>query len=391
VNEVYAEFSLPLLKSLGASAAVRYSDYSTFGSTTTYKGGLRWQPIDDLAVRGTYSTGFRAPNLGELFGLTQFAATLVDPCGPTGTIVVTPGNNSALANACRAQGVPNNFQQANTQITTFTGGNSNLRPEKSDSYTAGIVYRAGWAEGHNATEHLSFEATYYNHKVKGAIQAEDLAALLGACLAAGGTDPALCAPFTRQAGGDLNTPKNFLQNLAQITTSGVDLKANWLSEPLSFGRLTAGLQATRVNDYKAVDTLGLVAQRQVGIEVNNSAIPRWRANAQLGWAGGGFDVNWNLRFLSAVTELCANALVTPVPGCSDAPGAINSLHSIVYHDVQVSWTDALRLTGLKVEAGVNNLFGTSPPLCFTCTLNGYDAGTYDLPGAFWNVRVIYKF
>ena len=84
VNEVYAEFSFPLLESLDLSAAVRWSDYSTFGSETTGKAGFRWQPIEAIALRGTYSTGFRAPNLGELFGLTQFAATLVDPCGPTG-------------------------------------------------------------------------------------------------------------------------------------------------------------------------------------------------------------------------------------------------------------------------------------------------------------------
>src|SRR5438309_135290 len=41
VNEVHSDFNCPLLKSLGASAAVRYSDYSNFGNTTTYKGGLR--------------------------------------------------------------------------------------------------------------------------------------------------------------------------------------------------------------------------------------------------------------------------------------------------------------------------------------------------------------
>jgi len=384
VNEVYTELSLPLLKSLGASAAVRYSDYSTFGNTTTYKGGLRWQPVEDFAVRGTYSTGFRAPNLGELYGLTQFGATLVDPCGPTGGVNPLPAG-------CVAQGVKPGFQQANTQITTFTGGNPNLQPEKSDSYTVGIVYRAGWMAGHAATDHMNFEVTYYNHKVKGAIQSEDIQALLNACIAAGGTDPTLCAPFSRISSGDLRPPKNFLQNLAQITTNGVDLKATWLSEPLSFGHLSAALQATRVNDYKAEDKLGLVAQRQVGIEVDNSAIPRWRANAQLGWGAAGFDVNWNLRFLSAVSEACSNASVTPVPGCSDAPGATHSLHSIVYHDVQVSWTDAFRLTGLKVEAGVNNLFGSNPPICFTCTLNGYDAGTYDLPGAFWNARATFKF
>jgi len=185
------------------------------------------------------------------------------------------------------------------------------------------------------------------------------------------------------------------RNYTRVTTrrdcSRARVTLTSLLSRLGFGHLSAGLQATRVNDYKAEDTLGIVDQRQVGVEVRNSAIPRWRANAQLNWGAAGFDVNWNLRFLSAVTESCANASVTPVPGCSDAPGATHSLHSIVYHDVQVSWTDAFRLTGLKVEAGVNNLFGSNPPLCFTCTLNGYDAGTYDLPGAFWNARATFKF
>src|SRR6266853_466568 len=384
VNEAYLELSLPLLKSLGASAAARYSDYSTFGSTTTYKGGLRWQPIDDLAVRGTYSTGFRAPNLGELYGLTQFAATLVDPCGPT------PGPVIPLPAGCVAQGVKPGFVQALTQTLTFTGGNPNLKPEKSDSYTIGLQYRAGWAQRHGATDKLTFDASYYNHKVKGAIQAEDIQALLNTCIAAGGTDPQLCAPFTRQSNGNLNVPKNFLANMAEIDTSGIDFKTNWLSEPFSLGHLSAALQATRVNDYKAVDQLGLVAQRAVGVEVSDSAIPRWRSNVQLGWGVGGWEATWGLRFLSAVTEACSNALVTGIPGC-EAATDVHNLHSMLYHDVQVSWADAFRVTGLKIDLGVNNVFGANPPLCLTCTLNGYDAGTYDLPGAFWNVRGTYKF
>ena len=389
VNEAYTEFSFPLLQQLGASAAVRYSDYSTFGNTTTYKGGLRWQPVEDFAVRGTYSTGFRAPNLGELFGLTQFAPTLQDPCNAP----VDP----KYAAGCAAQGVPANFQQANTQITTFTGGNPTLKPEKSDSYTAGIVYRAGWLESRGFTNRLHAELTYFNHKVKGAIQAEDIQALLNACEAAGGLNPALCSAFTRGAGSQLNPPRNFLQNLADVTTSGVDVKVDWLSAPFSFGHFSAAFQATRVNDYQAKDVLGQVAQRTVGIEVDNSAIPRWRANAQLGWGTGGWEANWNLRFLSAVSELCSNALrKIPVPGCTNAAGAFsgtmyNNLRSVLYHDVQVGWTDPFHVTGLKVEAGVNNLFGTNPPVCYSCTLNGYDAGTYDLPGAFWNVRATFKF
>ena len=393
VNEGYAELSLPLLSTLGASGAVRYSDYSTFGNQTTYKGGLRWQPVHDFALRGDYSTGFRAPNLGELYGLTQFGATLVDPCGPTGG-----GIAPQYVAGCAAQKVPAGFQQANTQITTFTGGNPKLKPETSDSYTAGIVYNAGWAEGHAATARLNGEATYYNIKVKGAIQAEDIQALLNACLSTGGgTSPTLCSPFTRGAGSQLNPPQNLLANLAQITTSGEDIKINWASEALSFGHLTAALQATHVSTYKAVDALGLVAQRAVGIEVNNSAIPDWRVNLQLGWAFGPVEVSWDVRYLTSVKELCGNAATTiPVPGCTDSSGnfnanAYNTLDATVYNDVNVAWNDAFRMTGLRLELGGTNVFGVNPPICYTCTLNGYDAGTYDLPGAFWYARATYKF
>jgi len=393
VNEAYGELSLPLLSTLGASAAVRYSDYSTFGSETTYKGGLRWQPINDFALRGDYSTGFRAPNLGELYGLTQFGATLVDPCGPTGG-----GVAPQYVAGCRAQGVPAGFQQANTQITTFTGGNPNLQPEKSDNWTAGLLYNAGWAAGHAGTARLNFEATYYNVKVKGAIQAEDIQALLNACLSTGGgTDPALCAPFSRGAGSQLNPPQNFLANLAQITTDGEDIKINWASDALNIGHLTAALQATRVNNYKAVDALGLVAQRAVGIEVNNSAIPDWKVNVQLGWAISSFEVAWNLRYISSVKELCGNAATTiPVPGCTDSTGAFDAnayhtLDSVIYNDVQLAWLDAFKAKGLRLELGGTNVFGVNPPICYTCTLNGYDAGTYDLPGPFFYARASYKF
>jgi iron complex outermembrane receptor protein len=399
VNEGYAEVSAPVLPTLGASGAVRFSDYSNFGSTTTYKLGMRWQPIDDFGIRGTYSTGFRAPNIGELYGLTQFAPTLVDPCGPTTGAVVTAGNNSALAQACRAQGVPNGFVQANTQITTFTGGNPKLQPEKSDSYTVGILYNASWAEDILWTGKMNLEVTYYHDLIKGAIQAQDLQALLNACInQGGGTDPTLCAPFTRATSGNLNPPKNFLANLGHIQTDGEDLKFNWASKPLPFGRLSTNVMVTRVNKYSAIDQFGDVAQRQVGIEVNNSSIPRYRMNATIGYGIEDVQVSWTVRYLSAVKEACSNAAITgpgvgPCTGTTSAVVATqsNTLKATTYNDLSVAYNDAFTLKGLSVVGGVNNLFGVNPPVCLTCTLNGYDAGTYDLPGAFWNIRLKYKF
>jgi iron complex outermembrane receptor protein len=394
VNEVYTEFSFPLLESLDASAAVRWSDYSTFGNETTGKVGLRWQPIEALAVRGTFSKGFRAPNLGELFGLTQFAATLVDPCGPTGGARIVNDadglNTTPLETACRAQGVPNQFRQANTQITTFTGGNAELQPEKSDSYTIGLVHNAMWAEGGDATERLTFELTYYNHQIDSGIQARDLAALLGACLGAGGTDATLCSPFTRGASGDLNPPNNFLDNLGTLETDGFDFKVDWVGGELSFGRLSAGLQATRVNDFVATDTDGIVSQRTVGVEVSDSAIPKLQANLQLGWEKGNWQASFSTRYIDSVDEFCGNALTPDVPGC-DAGQLRHSLASTIYNDAQVAWSKAFGLDNFKLALGVNNIFGEDPPVCYTCSLNGYDAGTYDLPGSFWAVTAKYGF
>ena len=392
VKEVYSEFNFPIAATFDLTAALRWSDYSTFGSTTTGKVGFRWQPIEDLVLRGTYSQGFRAPNLGELYGLTQFGATLTDPCGPTGAPVVdrTNGVSAGLEAACVAAGVPDNFEQANTQITTFTGGNANLDPEKSDSWTVGAVYSPGWAEDASWSRKLDFEVSYYDHKIDGAIQSADLQTLLNLCYTTGnGTDPNTCSPFTRQSSGNLNPPNNFLQNFGSVKTSGADLKINWLSPEWGFGSLSAALQTTWVNEYKAVDGDGNRSSRRVGIEVGDSAIPEWQTNVQLGWSKGDFGLTYGLRYIDAVEENCANATISDVPGCLNARG-YNTLGAVTYHDVQFSWKNAL-IEGLKLSVGGNNVFGKEPPICVTCSLNGYDAGTYDLPGGFWYVSADYRF
>jgi iron complex outermembrane receptor protein len=389
VTEVYGEFNFPVLATLDLTAALRFSEYSTFGSATTGKVGFRWQPIEDLVVRGTYSQGFRAPNLGELFGLTQFGATLVDPCGPTNQVIVdtTNGITPGLEAACVAAGVPNNFEQANTQITTFTGGNPDLDPEESDSFTFGTVYSPGWGEDKSWSRKLDFELSYYSHEIDGAIQANDLQGLLDTCYnAQGGTGPA-CAPFSRISSGDLRPPNNFLSNLGRIETDGVDIKVNWLSPEWGFGSLSASLQSTFVNDYEAVDAAGNVSSRTVGVEVNDSAIPEWQSNLQLGWQRGNLGFTLNSRYISSVEESCAG--LEGLPGCDGV--ATNKLGATTYHDVQFSWKDAFTLEGLKLSLGANNVFGKEPPVCLGCSLNGYDAGTYDLPGAFWYMSADYRF
>ncbi len=67
---------------------------------------------------------------------------------------------------------------------------------------------------------------------------------------------------------------------------------------------------TRVNKYSAIDQFGDVAQRTVGIEVNNSSIPRYRMNATIGYGIEDLQFSWTVRYISAVKEACGNAAVT---------------------------------------------------------------------------------
>ena len=391
VTEYYGEVRLPFTSTFTTDAAMRISDYSTFGVATTGKIGFKWQPLEDLAFRGTYSTGFRAPNLGELFGLTQFGATLVDHCGPSSH----PGPDAGFENGCAALGVPLNYQQNNTQITTFTGGNPNLEPEKSRSYTFGTVYSPGWAEDMSWSSHMDFELTYYHHKISGAIQAPDIQALLDTCIldsTAGNISP-ICANFTRQANGSLNPPVDFLSNLGSIKTSGVDFKVNWASPEWNWGQLSAAWQTSHVINYRAEDNAGNVSQRTVGIEVSDSAIPDYQTNVQLGWKKNNLDLAWNVRYISSVDEACSNAVRTgpTVPGCPTAAD-IHHMGATTYSDIQFGWKDIFGVENLRWAIGVNNAFDRDPPPCVTCSLNGYDAGTYDIPGGrFWYTSIDWKF
>ena len=87
VTEFYGELNIPLVAEaafadiLEVSLAARSSDYSTSGSKSTYKASALWRPADQLGLRGSVSTGFRAPGIGELFGgAAREDFNFLDPC-----------------------------------------------------------------------------------------------------------------------------------------------------------------------------------------------------------------------------------------------------------------------------------------------------------------------
>ena len=388
VDEYYLEFNVPVYEAgsqrLDLSLAGRYSDYSTSGGETTGKVGLRWQVSEEFLVRGTFAEGFRAPSIGELFGsAARFDATLDDPCqiGLDGSPPTAPDAN------CRALGVPVGSQQINSQISVTTGGNPNLDPELSDSFTTGFVWSPAFASGTSWSERLDFEFTYYKHEVEGAIQAIDAQTQLNLCAAT--LDEQFCNGITRASTGDINGFANQLVNFGRIETDGYDFDVFWTLPETDLGQVKVSWSTSIVDDYTAVDGIGTIQPQGVGVEVNNSAIPEWTSNVDLDWSYGDFTASWRVRHISDLTEDCGDAASFEV--CSDQTNGVNRLGSTTYHDLQFGWR-APWFEGTQLSLGINNAFGKEPPICLSCSLNGYDASTYDLPaGRFVFARAEVKF
>ena len=136
--------------------------------------------------------------------------------------------------------------------------------------------------------------------------------------------------------------------------------------------------------YELVNEAGQAEPRAPGVEVNNSAIPARTSNLSANWSKGGWSATWTARYIDRLRERCAGANGFDICDESDPlveGGGTNYLGATTYHDAQLSWGTEAWMKDFRITLGVNNVLGKDPPICLSCTLNGYDASTYDLPGS----------
>ena len=374
VSEAYAEINLPLLSDrpffelLELSGAVRYSDYSTSGSTTTFKAQGNWKPIQDLRLRASWAEGFRAPAIGELFGTqSRFDQSLDDPCSshPTNTAPRRFANDATVRQNCIAAGVPANgsYQQANPQISVLVGGNEALRPETSESWVIGGVYSPSWLP------RFSVEANYYDIEIDGAIQTVDAEVTITNCVVS--SDPAACALVTR-AGAQLTQVSGLLQNIAAIETDGIDVNLAYRTAETGIGRFGFTWNNTFLLNYDVIvpTSTGVQVISREGTEQGSPSqgFPKWKAIGIVDWDLENVGATVTGRYVSKLRETGGNVM-----------------SSRFYTDVQLRFT-----TGEDREfgfaLGVNNLFKVRAPGCETCDLNNLDPTVHDVPGRYFYAR-----
>ena len=395
VDEYFLELNVPLLKDvpfakeLELSYAIRNSDYDTIGDDDTDKFGIRWKPIEDLMFRATWSEGFRAPGIGELFGsAARFDQTIDDPCSGVG-----PGSDPTLVANCGTLGVPTDgsYTQFNSQISVTTGGNDNLQAETSDNTIYGVVYAPGWVDNISWMDALEIEVNYFDIEVDDAIQALDAQVQLSGCVLT--LDASLCNGISRTPGGVINGFNNQLTNIGGIETKGYDFTIRYSSPDTRYGAFSASLVGTSLDEYTEIIPTedGFTDVKREGTEIGDPerGFPELKYNVYLDWRYGDWMVNWSVRYVDELEERCPDA-ASGLNLCSNEAAGINKMDDVVYNDVQVTWTPQVDFGFLSLQVGANNLFDEDPSECYSCALNGFDATLYDVPGVFYYARLTYR-
>ncbi|WP_462152692.1 TonB-dependent receptor plug domain-containing protein [Pseudoalteromonas xiamenensis] len=209
----YLDIETPFTEEFLMGWALRFEDYDTFGSTTNYKVTAQFQATDTLALRGSVSTGFRAPTVGQA-NVSNVQTNL-----SSGVLV-----DSALL-------PPTN------PISVQLGGKE-LQPEESQSYTMGAVYQ---------NDGFFFTVDYYNIQVEDRISQSDKIELSPADKAA------LKAAGVPNVDGLAQV--SFFTNDFDTTTQGVDVVANYSMDMLGgYGTfaLAYNWNDTKVDKFSAI-------------------------------------------------------------------------------------------------------------------------------------------
>jgi iron complex outermembrane recepter protein len=337
VTAFFGELNVPILRNLEAQLAVRYDKYSDFGNTTNPKVSLRWTPSKEMLVRTSYSTGFRAPTLSDLF-LPRFLSNTAD----------THNDPIRCPNSTPIGGFVNEGLECDAQFQNQLGGNTGLQPEKSKQWTIGMIFEP--------TPATSLGLDYWSIRRTNSIGALGDTTVFDVY---GGPDPLNAGGrfvrTARQADGSCRndlpgapTPANVpcpidyviqvQENLGKYNVTGVDVTGS-----ARMGPVTLRLEGTYILQYRYQQQKDGEYLDNVGrTTADNGAIPRWRhyISANYRWGAWNFTLADNM-----------------VLGYVDDSGS-RRVATYETMDAQVAW-DGWR--GFSATVGVKNIMDRDPP------------------------------
>ncbi|TAJ71540.1 MAG: TonB-dependent receptor [Phenylobacterium sp.] len=391
---VSPEMNIPLVNRVEVQLAGRAEDYSDVGSVAKPKVAAAWDIIPGFRLRGSWSQGFKAPNL-EQINVSQVSRT----------------NNRQDYYFCeadlRARRITSFTQCARSRTTrAVRAGNPDLKPETSESLSYGIVFQPEFIPPEFGR--LIITADVWKIKQKGIIGlfGEGNAVILDYVLRLqGSSNPAVhrLAPTPDDiavfAGTGL-TPVGFVEyaddkyvNQLPQVAQGVDVGVNYRLDTDRFGDFTVDVNVARLDKLYQSPTegLALLLEARAAGQINAGTIitggqdivgqngtPEWRGTSSVTWRYNNFTANW---FTTYTGEFYSTALTY-------AAGGFYKVPDTWVHNVSLSYTfeeGGKYLEGTRVLVGARNVFDKDPPLAST---DGYQASVYNPYGRYlyFNIR-----
>jgi iron complex outermembrane receptor protein len=416
VFEYYIEANIPVLKDvvgaqeLTVNVANRWSEYdakgrvglenveSEPGNPSTTKISLIWRPIDQLMIRGSWGETFRAPSVVDLYaGQGESFPQVQDPCNTGGWATLTAEGQQQ----CIDDGVPvGGWVQPTGQLRALIGGNPDLTPEQGDNLTYGFVWEPTFLDN------FSMTVDYWSIQLEDAIQYFGASTTLSRCYRALETD--YCDLVDRTVLGEVAGINTTYFNAAEREASGVDLGLRYSFDTEGWGSFGFQWDTTYVLEDKFKLSDATEWTEATGIY---DGVVHWelRSNLTTTWSLDNLSAAWTMRYTSELEDDCwvgspdygygytkFNDGETPML-CSDpnkkmsndladywgyerGTVGVNILDSMVYHDLQVSYSAPWN--GV-ITVGGRNIFGSEPPLVNNSFAHSFD-GAYDLPGGpYW--------
>ena len=368
VKAVYAELLVPIVDSLNATVSGRYDDYDSFGGSFNPKYSFKWQPKDWIALRGSYSTGFKVPDFARLF-----RGTTESPSFGSGVDFADPATCPGGDPRPGVSGCGPIFP------TILTGGNPNLKPEESEQRSIGIVF----APGNN----FNVSVDWWEIERLATIRSTSIRELKD-------NYGIFTENWIRDGNGTVVRVDQRFVNTGGTLTRGIELDANVRGEAFG-GNWIANLNGNYLSDYKTktLETSPWSAN-QVGKFTTWGILPlKWKHTLSLGWSKG----TWS----HTLTQVYRDGYLDgPASGVQPnrirdgrylPPAYDPEVDEYITYNYSVSWA---ALDKLKITFGIRNLLNTDPP--FTIAYLDYGGGSAweprvaDPRGRSFNLLMEYK-
>ena len=400
---------IPGVYSFDISGAARYENYEGTGDNVVPKVSVVYRPVDSVAVRGSYSKAFQAPNL-----------------------ILTQGPPTAGFTALTNLGAP--FSEQANAINT---SNPALGPVRSDTYSAGIVLSPKQVPG------LTVSGDFFHVEQKGIITAgASSTTVLNSVNALGSASPFnSLVHFGSPTGPNLTTPvagqlagnaSNYfivttLNNNTVLRESGVDFTFNYDHDFGQFGGVTLGLNGTYYFQYKINDTRGAPLYDVVGLYlggIGGQYVPEYKLVPYVSYRFQGFQASALMQYLPSMRDggflnngldrrdnyttyagtrfnlpqirdyytidatfsyefgLNKPMVDAPVPAPKEGKDGKDGKDSKSYKATSQEMAKQMMgfklLDGLKLTVGINNVTNARPPFInISPDSNGVDAAVYD--------------